>query len=117
LKNLPSISLQTSVSFLPAKRSQGLTSAELQEQKRLNRKQRRLQAGKRNKNKASKVQGGAAGTSPDKDATPIVKTPTKPIKSKDGSLVFSKFDFTNSGGSSSSSSSSSAFHTPLCGGV
>ncbi|KAL8599729.1 hypothetical protein ACOMHN_031884 [Nucella lapillus] len=89
--------LRARIAELQAKRAQNhLTTAEMQEQKRLDRKQRKLKTKGKQKNKkgAEKHKGAEE---PIKEQVPIRK-PSKPIINKEGKLVFSRFDFSHSGG-------------------
>lgn len=88
--------LRARIAELQAKRAQNLTSAEMQERKRLERKQRRLNA--RGKHKNKKKDEGSHGDSdaPATEPVPVTKA-TKPVVTKEGKLIFSKFDFTKSG--------------------
>ncbi|KAK7095175.1 surfeit locus protein 6 homolog [Littorina saxatilis] len=90
--------LRARIAQLQAKRAQGLSGAEQQEQKRLERKQRRMNANKKNKNKnkGSKASQDSIPT-PNADSPVVAKRPNKPIVNKEGKMVFSKFDFTQSG--------------------
>ncbi|XP_076436433.1 uncharacterized protein LOC143275963 [Babylonia areolata] len=88
--------MRARIAELQAKRKQSnLTSAELQERKRLERKQRRL-AGRKGKQK-NKKEGGHKENGLSAPDLVSVKPPTKPVVTKEGKLVFSKFDFTKSG--------------------
>ena len=89
-----------------AKRAQGLSSVEQQEQKRLQRKQRRLNVRSKNKKKSKDVAATASSNQTDDSASPnqttdaansLVVKKSKPILNKDGKIVFSKFDFTLTG--------------------
>ena len=71
-----------------------MNSAELQEQKRLRRKESRLAKRNKQKNKVKDTQGSQQTTPV---SPPVQKKPTKAIKNKEGQLVFSKFDFAQSG--------------------
>lgn len=89
-----------------AKRAQGLSSVEQQEQKRLQRKQRRLNVRSKNKKKSKDVVATASSNQTDDGASSnqttdaansLVVKKSKPILNKDGKIVFSKFDFTLTG--------------------
>lgn len=88
--------LRARIAELQAKRANNLSSAEVQEQKRLERKQRKLNS--KGKQKPSKKDGGAHkenGVSVAQQAP--VRQLIKPVVTNDGKVVFSKFDFSQSG--------------------
>ncbi|KAK7455055.1 hypothetical protein BaRGS_00039526 [Batillaria attramentaria] len=94
--------LKARIAELQAKRAATLTEAEKQEQKRLERKQRRL--GGRSKQKQKKAKSDTTATAANANSVPVMsgsaqknKNTSRPIFNKEGKMVFSKFDFTESG--------------------
>ncbi|XP_041354937.1 surfeit locus protein 6 homolog [Gigantopelta aegis] len=78
-------------------RTGNLTSEELREQKRLRRKEKKL-AKKKPKNKRSKIIGAQSDdTVLSNSALKVAPSSHKPVFNKEGKMVFSKFDFTDTG--------------------